>query len=212
MKKMMAMLLALAMMAALLAGCGNKTPEASEPAQNPTDAPTQENTEEATEGTTEAPMDLPGSALEILETVWALYGEDEKFPAMGGDLDNVVDGAPGNFDISDLGDVAYFFYLGKPEYDQLTEAASLFHAMNLNNFTCGAFRVNGDVAAFGESVHKLLAEAQWICGMPDQMFICTLGEEYVVMAFGISDAMEPFESKLLEAYPDAQVLYSEPIA
>lgn len=209
MKKFMAMILALAMVCAMLAGCGNKEPQANEPVtKDPTEVPTEAPTEEPTE----APVvEVPGSALEILEKVWALFGEDEKFPVMGGDLDNVVDGAPGSFDISELGDVAYFFYLGKPEYDQLTEAASLFHAMNLNNFTCGAFRVNGDVEDFGASVHDLLANAQWICGMPDQMFICSLGEEYVVMAFGISDAMEPFESKLLEAYPGAQVLYSEPI-
>ena len=45
--------------------------------------------------------EVPGSALEILENVWALYGDDEKFPVMGGDAVNMVDGAPGAFGIED---------------------------------------------------------------------------------------------------------------
>ena len=31
-----------------------------------------------------------GSALEIIEKVWAEFGEDEKFFAMGGDMENMV--------------------------------------------------------------------------------------------------------------------------
>ena len=43
-----------------------------------------------------------GSALEILETVWGEFGEDEKFFAMGGDYDNMVDGAPGTVTNADF--------------------------------------------------------------------------------------------------------------
>ena len=52
-------------------------------------------------GSTETPAEgentevTVGSALEILETVWGKFGEDEKFFAMGGDYDNMVDNAPG---------------------------------------------------------------------------------------------------------------------
>ena len=39
-------------------------------------------------------------ALTLLNTVWATYSEEEKFPVSGGDYDHPVDDAPGAFDIS----------------------------------------------------------------------------------------------------------------
>ena len=53
-----------------------------------------------------APSDAdaaPASALELLETVWNSYSDNEKFPAAGGDYseENMRDGGPGNFPITD---------------------------------------------------------------------------------------------------------------
>ena len=70
MKKLIAVALCLVMVMAMFAGCGKDK---------------------------DAEMEVPGSSLEILENVWALYGEDEKFPVMGGDMVNIVDGAPGAY-------------------------------------------------------------------------------------------------------------------
>ena len=56
MKKITALALALVMMLTLFAGCGKKEPVETAPQQQ-----------------------LPASALEILENVWAKYGDDEKF-------------------------------------------------------------------------------------------------------------------------------------
>ena len=43
------------------------------------------------------------SALNLLETVWNTYGEDEKFAAVGGDFSeaNMKEDAPGVFDLKD---------------------------------------------------------------------------------------------------------------
>ena len=51
----------------------------------------------------DADDNAPASALELLETVWNSYGDDEKFPAAGGDYseENMCDGAPGNFSMDD---------------------------------------------------------------------------------------------------------------
>ena len=72
MKKILALVLAMIMVLSF-AACGN----------NATEEPS---------GETEVTV---GSALEILETVWGQFGEDEKFFTMGGDYDNMVDNAPG---------------------------------------------------------------------------------------------------------------------
>ena len=48
-------------------------------------------------------------ALTILNTVWASYSEDEKFPAAGGDYseDNMTDGQPGKVGLENASDVEY---------------------------------------------------------------------------------------------------------
>ena len=160
----------------------------------------------ATEETTETEVTV-GSALEILETVWGEFGEDEKFFTMGGDYDNMVDGAPGTVTNADY--IAGVLLV--PAGTEVLEAAGLVHGMNLNSFTAGAFKV-ADAAAFAETMHEAIASNQWMCGFPDKMVIATIGGEYVVAAFGVNDAINPFEEKLAAAYPAAEIVYSEAIA
>ena len=184
MKKILALILAMIMVLSF-AACGNS------------EAETENGGEEVT----------GGSALEILETVWGKFGEDEKFFAMGGDYDNMVDNAPGAVTNADF----ISGVLLVPAGTETLEAASLVHAMNLNSFTAGAFKV-ADAAAFAETMHEAIASNQWMCGFPDKMVIATIGNEYVVAAFGVNDAINPFAAKFVEAYPSATVVYSESIA
>ena len=37
-------------------------------------------------------------------------------------------------------------------------------------------------------------------------------DSYILVAFGINDAMTPFAANLAEAWPNAVTLYNEPIA
>lgn len=185
MKKLLAIILA-AIMVLSFAACGNN------------EEPSGENGEETV---------TVGSALEILETVWGQFGEDEKFFVMGGDYDNMVDGAPGAVSNADF--LAGVLYV--PAETEVLEAAALVHGMNLNNFTCGAYKVS-DAAAFAETMHSSIAGVQWICGMPEKLVVATLGSEYAVVMFGVNDAVNPFEEKLSAAYPAAEIVYSEAIA
>ena len=59
---------------------------------------------------------MPASALEILENVWADYSDDEKFPVMGGDMVNMVDGAPGAYGLEDAD---YINYLREVDPDRM---------------------------------------------------------------------------------------------
>ena len=192
MKKVMALILAMVMVMAL-AACGGKEAEVT-PTEPAADT-----------------VEVPGSALEILENVWALYSDDEKFPVMGGDMVNMVDGAPGAYGLEDAESVTYQLLVPAEEVANIDEAASLFHGMMLNNFTCGVFRVSGDAAAFADAMYGKISTNPWMCGMPEKMVIATIGAEYVVAMFGVNDAVNPFEAKLAEAYADADVKYSEAI-
>lgn len=189
MKKMIAMLLVLTMAVGLVACSAN------------VDANT------TTEATTEA-VKGPASALEILETVWGSYADDEKFMSFGGDANNYVDNAPGKYDVADEG-LGSVLLVPADQVASIDEAASLCHMLG-NNFTSGAFHVTGDVKAFADAMNKSVAETQWICGMPEQLRIAIIGE-YVVVAFGLNDLMTNFESKLTAAYPGAEIAYSAAI-
>ena len=194
MKKLITLCLALVMVLAM-AACGNKNAETPTEPEN-------------------APVEVPASALEILENVWALYGDDEKFPVMGGDANNMVDGAPGAFDLSDADTAAYQLLVPAEQLGNIDEAASLFHGMMLNNFTCGVFHMaeGADAAAFAQTMRDAIANNQWICGMPEKMIVAIIGGEYVLACFGINDAVNPFETSLGTAYADADVKFNESLA
>ena len=198
MKKLLAIMLVVLLVLAF-AACGKE----------PADVENENGNVIENETVNDVPEVNVGSALEILETVWNSFGEDEKFFTMGGDYENMVDNAPGAVSGADF--ITGVLLVPEDEAANVAEAASLVHAMNLNNFTCGAFKVT-DAAAFAETMHTAIANTQWICGMPEKMVIATLGNEYAVVMFGINDAVNPFEEKLAAAYPEANFVYSEAIA
>lgn len=192
MKKFVSLLLVLVMVAAMAVGCANEKPAE----------------------TTEPAVAVPASALEILENIWALYGEDEKFFCMGGDFNNPVDNAPGNYSLEDVEMFSYQLYVPADQVANVESAASLIHGMNVNTFTCGVFHMaeGADANAFATAVRDNVQSAQWMCGFPEKLIVAVVGGEYVLMVFGLNDAVNPFETKLATAYPDAVISYNEAIA
>lgn len=192
MKKLVSLLLVFVMVAAMAAGCTGEKPA---------------------ETTTEPEVVVPASALEILENVWALYGDDEKFFCMGGDFNNPVDNAPGNYSLEDAEMFSYQLYVPADQVASVDQAASLIHAMNTNTFTSGVFHMaeGVDATAFAAAVRENVQSAQWMCGFPEKLIVAVVGGEYVLMVFGLEDAVNPFETKLAEAYPDAVIAYNEAI-
>lgn len=193
MKKIIALLLALTMLAAF-AGCNNA------------------NTPETTEGTkpvetTTEPAPVAASALEILQTVWAQFGEDEKFFVMGGDFDNMVDGAPGKVTNTDF--MSSNLVVPAEQVANITDAAALTHGMNANTFTCAAYAV-ADATAFATAMQTAIQGNQWMCGFPEKLVIAEVGG-YVVVMFGHGDAVNPFQTKLTAAYPTTNILVNEAI-
>lgn len=184
MKKIIAMLLALTLAMGLVA-CGT--------------------------GSAGAKEDVPASALEILENVWGKYAEDEKFFVMGGDMNNMVNGAPGKFDVADTDGMTYTLLVPADQVANVDDAASVVHGMLTNNFTCGVFHV-ADAAAFAKAMQENVMGNQWMCGMPERLIVEVIGGEYVLMAFGITDAMTTFAAHLAEAYPNASVVCDQPLA
>ena len=207
MKKLIAMLLALVLVMGLVA-CGNKTNNETTPVETTADTtPADMGGEDAV--TPDAPAATNGAST-VLTNIWNGVAEDSKFFAMGGDFNNMVDGAPGVYSLEDEG-LTSTLLIPAEQIANVDEAASLVHAMMLNNFTAGMFHVTGDVAAFVEAMHTAIANNPWMCGMPEKMIIAVIDGEYVLACFGINDAVNPFETALCTVYPNAEIKYNEAI-
>jgi len=191
MKKLLVALLMVTMSVALF-GCGKDDVQA--PAEN-----------------NSAEVVVDTDSLTILTDVWNAFGEEEKFPAMGGDYTTMVDGAPGAFDITKTEDLAAMLYVPADLADDIDEGASLLHGMNLNTFTGAALHLTDatNADAFTNALKENILGTQWMCGFPDTLVIYTVHEEYVVYAFGNVDAINSFKTHVTELYGENAVLVAE---
>lgn len=151
--------------------------------------------------------EITDSPVEVLTKVWETYGEDEKFFAMGGDYNNIVDNAPGAFDIADAEGLDAMLGYPQASVAMIDSAASLLHAMNANTFTAGAYNVTetDEIAMLISDIEENISSRQWICGFPDTLVVIQVGKNVVVAAFGEAGIIENFKTKVLEVYEGAEV-------
>ena len=221
MKKTLAMLLAVIMVVGLFAACGNTedkkteketveaTPETTDAA---TDATSGATVEEETEEVTEPVVADSNASTVILENIWAQVGEDNQFFVMGGNVENYVDGAPGNYNMEYKENLPFNLLVPEAELANIDEAGFMQHAMNANNFTAGVVHYTGDVATFASTMQAAIQGNQWMCGFPETLIIAAIDSEYVLVSFGVNDAMDLFVPAVSAAYADAEILYNEAIA
>ncbi len=167
----------------------------------------------SSEITTEATVEIADS-VEILTTVWGAYGEDEKFAIAGGDYNNSVMDSAGAFDVSDTASLDSMLGVPADVAGHIDGAASMMHMMNANSFTAGAYHVAdpANQADFTAKLKDNIMNRQWMCGFPDKLIIITIGDEYVVSAFGLNEFIDNFEAKLTTEYPMAEIVYEENLA
>lgn len=147
-------------------------------------------------------------AAEVLTTVWNTYGDDEKFMAWGGNSENMVDAAPGAFDLTKTEELTANLVISADQAANMDSAAALMHGMNLNMFTGAAFHTSEDTAAFADTYAAALGANQWLCGAPESYVIIDAGSGYVVTAFGAADLITTFEEKALSALAGSSVVKS----
>lgn len=212
MKKFLAFLLAAIMMLAIVS-CGTEKPEDSTTKGTTTGETTsEETTTETTTETSKPEEPVAASALDLMNEIWNLFGEDEKFPAMGGDFseENMTDGAPGKYGIEDAALLDSTFGIPEGSVALIDEAASLIHMMNANTFTgvCYHVKNSADVTTLAAAIKDNLMDRQWMCGFPDELVIISVGD-YVVSVFGYGEIIESFKTKTLSTFDGAKLLYEE---
>lgn len=159
-------------------------------------------------------------ANEILTKAWDEYkasaGEDIQFPIGGGYAESMVMDAPAKFDMAAEGAkdmLVYSFCIPAEELEKTDDAATMMNMMMANNFSSAAYHVAdaANVEAVIAGIKDATMNNQWMCGFPDSLLIRSMGDSYVVMAFGVNDAMTPFETHLTAAYPGMETIASEAI-
>ena len=189
MKKFLALILAAAMALSLVACGGNNDAKDDQPAGDQPAAIT--------------------SALNLLETVWNDYGEDEKFSVVGGgpDAEQMVEDAPAAFDLTDRSLAQHNLVL--PESAQVDDAASLTHMLNANTFTAAAYHATGDVQALAAELRDAIQSNRWMCGFPDKVVVA-VRDEYVAVAFGADDLVDAFAGRLSGIF-GMELVYNEAV-
>lgn len=221
MKKAVSIVLSVSMLAALLAGCGSKDPQPTTvPTQAVTEAPTLAPTEDttategtgSTEGTVAAPVTGPSAdALTILDTIWADYPEDEKFPVTGGDMENSIMGAPGALPMEKADSLTYTLLIPQDKLAQLDGAATMIHMMNANLFTGGVIHMTegADLTAFAAEMKDTIVNNPFVCGFPERILIALVEQEYLLISYGNQELLDLFQEHLSAVYPEAQILHTD---
>lgn len=204
MKKIALILLVLAMALSMVA-CGNNNN-----ADNGENNAVVDDTNNNENNVEETPAESL-AALDVLNAAWEKYSDDEKVYFMGGDYDAFAEG-PGVFNHENAEYLAGLLIVPADAVQYIDEAASLFHSMNFNNFTCGSYVIadSANVDTFVSLMNDAIMNNQWMCGFPEVLSVVKVGENNVVITFGNSDLVNLIETRLVEVYPDA-VVTQEPI-
>lgn len=158
------------------------------------------------------PDDTEGkTALDILNDVWAGFPEDGKFAIAGGDYNNMVSDVPGTVDVADGETLDALFGFPAANASMLDDGASFLHMMNQNTFTAAAFHVtdSANVQTVADAIKENILVRQWMCGFPEELIVYSVGENYVVMAFGAQMNTDNFQTSLEAAYASAKMLHEE---
>ncbi len=203
-KKVLIALLAFVMAFSIVA-CGNDS-------SNELDDPSNNGSDNGEDNTPATPAIV--DSLEILNNVWALYADEEKFPAAGGDSseENMSMEGPGKYSLTESEGFIATMNFPASEIEKIDDAANLIHMMNLNTFTAAAVRVTDemDLGTVFAVAKENIMNTQWMCGFPEKLVMVSI-ENYLVYAYGNGELIDNFYAKLGEAYPDMTPLCNEAI-
>lgn len=198
-----ALALALIVACGALAGCSGNTGKQPDNQKPPVSTEGQNNTKpDQGQDSQSGSAATEESALKLLENVWAAHSDDQKFAVMGGDAAAGITDNAGSFSLKDASAVDSMLGVPEASVSDISEAASLIHMMNANTFTGAAFKTADSKTAneLAGKIEKHLSERQWMCGIPEKLYIAVTQDGFVISAFGAADIMNVFTEKLSGSY------------
>ena len=209
--KVFALFLSCAMLLCLFGGCRSNVPQETDGHITPTENSTVTTLPSQTTVPTMPQGMAESNSAKILQKIWDLYPQEERFAVYGGAVEQAVADGPGDLDLTVTEELTARYMLPEDKLGKLREGASLVHLMNNNIFTAAVFGVQEDVQNLAKAWRTSIQGTRWICGQPDRMILAQPEDGYLLMAFGSQDAMAGFKTKLAAAYPNAKILYEEAV-
>lgn len=215
MTKILSFLMIILLTGMMLSGCrGNIQPTESSSTGGTTLPSTQTTPTQTTQSTEGMPAGTATTqSAQILNSIWQTYGENERFAAYGGAIENSVSDAPGDLDMQNTEELTTRYLLPESSLQEITEGASLVHMMNSNIFTGVVFKLSEDASAedLAKDWRDTIQGNQWICGMPDRLLLADVDGQHLLMVFASKDILTTFQDKLTGQYPQARILYNEAV-
>ena len=148
-------------------------------------------------------------ALAVLDAIWNTYADDDKFPALGGNRDAMVESKPGSFDLKAAEELTSSYLLPAENIASLKSMASLVNMMNGNTFSAAVFQTDGDLDALSKILVDAANKKQFICGAPETIVTLKV-ENYLIMAFGADGNVTTFKTNAL-AVEGVSLIHEGPI-
>ena len=147
----------------------------------------------------------------LIDSAWNTIPNKAEIAVMGGDFENMVDGAAGAVSLADAEAVNATLHIDETGLSYVSEAAALTHAMNANTFTAASYKLSDapNAQALVDSLKVSITSTQWMCGFPDTLIIYTVADEYVVAAFGNAEIIENFKNGIATVYGENATLNVE---
>lgn len=200
MKKLIALMMALAIVASF-AACGEKKNET----ENTTVPTTQEIVEDTGDekidtdvtggGATTGELEIGDTttAVEILEYAWVGMGAERQPAVIGGHFSAEYTHGPYTYELTYAEDLAATLLLPEDQMDQVVDAATVVHMLNANSMTAGVVKLKEgtDVEAFADATAERISGNQWMCGFPEKMVIVQINEDYLFVAYGLYELIDP---------------------
>lgn len=201
MKKLIALLMALTMIAAL-AACGTTKKEDETTNQTTTE----ETTTEAVEDTT-APAGQENETTggenanvvdDIMNDVWGKIPADQKPAVIGGHYSAEYTEGPASYDLAYAEELAGMLLIPEDQIGNVVDASTAVHMMNANSMTIGLVKLTegADQQAFADAVYDTIKNNQWMCGFPEKLIIAQVEGDYILIAYGLNDILNTFQSQL----------------
>ncbi len=237
MKKILALMLALAMALTFVA-CGNNDNNDNN-VDDENNANVENNGEENVENNDEVKTPVAESATALLDKSFdsflttlapafgAASGEEIKGYFASYETETVTEtdaetgeefsyempkSGPGKIDLSDVDTLTSITLFPAESIEKLASASVFFNMMNMNNGTFSAFELNdaADADTIAAALKDRIANNNWMCGFPERYIIIKI-DNFVVASFGLADSTNAFKDAITSTYADAVVVCDEAI-
>ena len=151
-------------------------------------------------------------ATELLTKVWDEYNkkasEDLQLFVGGGNPETMVENNAGKFDSKIEGAMdmlAFTFCASEDTVAKTDDISTLMSMMNSNQLSAAAYHVTNpaDVETVINSIKDATLGNQWMCGFPETLIIVTVGDNYVVSAYGNGLVIDTLKAAITTVYGDA---------